>query len=111
VENIPLQDEHHSARRSKLFAFPPESVFAFRPECCSESQRNAVRLQTGIAFAFDRIPQLDPEKLKTKSGRRRSSHFWTPAVAIRGQEYARGTPGFRRCDERAVLKFPDWQAD
>jgi hypothetical protein len=33
-------------------------VFAFRPECCSESQRNAVRLQTGIAFAFDRIPHL-----------------------------------------------------
>jgi hypothetical protein len=22
---------------SKLFAFPPESVFIFRPECCSDS--------------------------------------------------------------------------
>ena len=42
----------------KLFAFPPESAFTFRPECCSESQRNRVRLQSGIAFTFDRIPQL-----------------------------------------------------
>jgi hypothetical protein len=33
-------------------------VFAFRTEYCSESQRNGVRLQTGIAFAFDRIPHL-----------------------------------------------------
>ena len=31
-------------------------MFAFTPECCSESQRNGVRLQAGIAFAFDRIP-------------------------------------------------------
>jgi hypothetical protein len=58
VENIPLQAERHSARRQKLFAFPPESAFTFRPECCSESQRNRVRLQAGIAFTFDRIPQL-----------------------------------------------------
>jgi hypothetical protein len=57
VENIPLQAERHSARRQKLFAFPPESAFTFRPECCSESQRNRVRLQSGIAFTFDRIPQ------------------------------------------------------
>jgi hypothetical protein len=46
----------------KLFAFPPESVFIFRPECCSESQRNRVRLHTGIAFTFDRIPHEDLEK-------------------------------------------------
>jgi hypothetical protein len=32
-------------------------LFAFRTECCSESQRNRVRLQAGIAFTFDRIPQ------------------------------------------------------
>ena len=32
-------------------------MFAFRTECCSDSQRNAVRLHSGIAFAFDRIPQ------------------------------------------------------
>src|SRR5664280_1758876 len=56
VENIPLQAERHSARRQELFAFPPESAFTFRPECCSESQRNRVRLHSGIAFTFDRIP-------------------------------------------------------
>ena len=56
VENIPLQAERHFARRQKLFAFPPESAFTFRPECCSESQRNRVRFQSGIAFTFDRIP-------------------------------------------------------
>src|ERR1039457_1247915 len=60
VENIPLQAERHSARRQKLFAFPPESAFTFRPECCSESQRNGVRLHSGIAFTFDRIPHLLP---------------------------------------------------
>ncbi len=58
VENIPLQAERHSARRQKPFVFPTESAFTFRPECCSESQRNRVRLQTGIAFTFDRIPHL-----------------------------------------------------
>jgi hypothetical protein len=57
VGNIPLQAERNSGRRQKLFAFPPESVFTFRPECCSESQRNGVRLQNGIAFTFDRISQ------------------------------------------------------
>jgi hypothetical protein len=58
VENIPLQAERYSAGRQKLSAFPPESAFTFRPEYCSESQRNGVRLQNGIAFTFDRIPQL-----------------------------------------------------
>jgi hypothetical protein len=58
VENIPLQAERHSARQQKPFAFPPESAFTFRPECCSESQRNRVRLHSGIAFTFDRIPHL-----------------------------------------------------
>jgi hypothetical protein len=33
-----------------------QSAFTFSPECCSESQRNGVQLQTGIAFTFDRIP-------------------------------------------------------
>src|SRR5208337_2829356 len=61
VENIPLQAERHSARRQKLFAFPPESAFTFRPEFCSESQRNRVRLHSGIAFTFDRIPHLCDE--------------------------------------------------
>jgi len=56
VENIPLQAERHSGERQKLFIFPPESVFTFKPECCSKSQRNGVQLQTGTAFIFDRIP-------------------------------------------------------
>src|SRR5271165_4030887 len=67
VENIPLQAERHSVRRQKLFAFPSESAFTFRPECCSESQRNRVRLQSGIAFTFDRIPQktMSPNSVRT----------------------------------------------
>jgi hypothetical protein len=58
VENIPLQAERQSGSRQRLFGLPPESVFNFRPECCSASQRNGVQLQTGIAFTFDRIPQF-----------------------------------------------------
>jgi hypothetical protein len=57
VENIPLQAERHFGSSQRLFGLPPESVFSFRPECCSASQRNGVQLQTGIAFTFDRIPQ------------------------------------------------------
>jgi hypothetical protein len=64
VENIPFQAERHSGGQQKLCAFPPESAFTFRPECCSKSQRNRVHLQTGMlfgittesAFTFDRIP-------------------------------------------------------
>jgi hypothetical protein len=67
VENTPLQAERHSGAPQKVFAFPPESVFAFRPECCSDSQRNAVRLHNGIAFAFDRIPQF-LKKTSTSAG-------------------------------------------
>jgi hypothetical protein len=36
-----------------------QSKDPFRPECCSESQGNRVRLQSGIAFTFDRIPHID----------------------------------------------------
>jgi hypothetical protein len=39
-------------------AKPTVAVFAFRTECCSDSQRNAVRLQSGIAFAFTGFPNL-----------------------------------------------------
>jgi len=42
-------------------------VFTFRPEYCSDSQRNGVRLQTGIAFAFDRIPQESLEAVQKTS--------------------------------------------
>src|SRR5271165_3310778 len=62
VENIPLQAEHHSARRQKPFAFPPES--------CSPSDRNAVRNHNGIVFGFraeSRSPSTgfpsDPDKV------------------------------------------------
>jgi hypothetical protein len=56
--------------RSKLNAIPEDDktvrlltgiAFSFRPECCSESQRNGVQLQAGIAFTFDRIPR-NPQK-------------------------------------------------
>jgi hypothetical protein len=60
VENIPFQAERDSGGGQKLFAFPPEIAFTFRPECCSESQRNGVQLQNGIAFTFDRIPHMSP---------------------------------------------------
>src|SRR5216684_4035947 len=71
VENIPLQAERRSAGREKVFAFPPESAFTFRPECCSESQRNRVQLQTGIAFTFDRIPhnEVSPNNYSSVSVR------------------------------------------
>jgi len=69
VENIPLQAEPHSGSRQRLFGLPPESVFSFRPECCSASQRNGVRLQSGIAFTFDRIPQeARPSRSKPDRG-------------------------------------------
>jgi hypothetical protein len=71
VENIPLQAERHSGRRQKLFTFPPESAFTFRPECCSASQRNGVQLQTGIAFTFDRIPHLSFSTLDRHLKKRR----------------------------------------
>jgi hypothetical protein len=61
VENIPLQAERYSGKPQKLFGFPPESAFGFTPESRSDSQRNGVRIQTGIVFAFDRITQ-DCEK-------------------------------------------------
>src|SRR5450759_1748405 len=65
VENILLQAERHSGGQQKLFAFPPESAFTFRPECCPESQRNGVRLHSGIAFTFNRIPHLAEGKVNS----------------------------------------------
>jgi hypothetical protein len=67
VENIPLQAERHFGSSQRLFGLPPESVFSFRPECCSASQRNGVQLPSGIAFTFDRIPQL-PLQFSGRSG-------------------------------------------
>src|SRR5216684_1899076 len=42
------QAEQDSGVSQKVFGFSPESVFAFIPECCSESARNPVRLHPGI---------------------------------------------------------------
>jgi hypothetical protein len=44
VENIPLQAERHSGGGQKVFAFPPE--------LCSLSDRNAVRNHNGMVFGF-----------------------------------------------------------
>jgi hypothetical protein len=41
-------------------------AFTFTTEYCSDSQRNGVRLQTGIAFIFDRIPH-PPHVLEDKN--------------------------------------------
>jgi len=48
--------ERHSGVGLKLFGFIAESVFAFIPEPCSGSSRNAVRHHPGIAFTLPRIP-------------------------------------------------------
>jgi hypothetical protein len=52
------QAEQHSGVSQKVFGFSPESVFAFIPECCSESARNPVRLHPGMLFALPRNTQL-----------------------------------------------------
>src|ERR1039457_1487832 len=51
------QAEQHSGVSQKVFGFSPESVFAFLPECCSESARNPVRLHPGMLFALPRNTQ------------------------------------------------------
>ena len=53
------QAEQHSGVSQKVFGFSPESVFAFIPECCSESARNPVRLHPGMLFALPRNTHLD----------------------------------------------------
>jgi hypothetical protein len=50
--------ERCSGIQQKTFAFPPESLFAFNPESCSQSARNAVRDHPGIPFAFARNPHF-----------------------------------------------------
>jgi len=53
------QAEQHSGVSQKVFGFSPESMFALRPECCSESARNPVRLHPGMLFAFRHTFALD----------------------------------------------------
>ena len=55
---IPVQAEQRSGPRRKVFDFAPEFVFAFSPESCSTSPRNAVRNRPGTLFGFLRIPHL-----------------------------------------------------
>jgi hypothetical protein len=50
VETFRAQAEQHSGVSQKVFGFSPESVFALRPECCSASPRNAVRLAPEYAI-------------------------------------------------------------
>jgi hypothetical protein len=57
VEIIPGHRENDSGLMRKPFAFPPESLFAFSPESCSSSPRNAFRVHPGIPFALPRNPQ------------------------------------------------------
>jgi predicted ester cyclase len=58
VEIIPGHRENHSGVERKPFAFPPESLFAFSPESCSSSPRNAFRVHPGIPFALPRNPHV-----------------------------------------------------
>jgi hypothetical protein len=51
------QAEQHSGASQKVFGFSQESVFAFIPECCSESARNPVRLHPGMLFGLPRNTQ------------------------------------------------------
>ena len=77
VENIPFQAERYSGARQK--------VFAFRPECRSGSQRNGVRLHSGIAFTFDRIPQFFVQVRRLASTCTSSSlkrQRWCCAIAL-----------------------------
>src|SRR5260370_28144943 len=72
------QAEQDSGVSQKVFGFSPESVFAFIPECCSESARNPVRLHPGTLFALPRNTQSPSQ---SRSGNRGSatasaiSHF------------------------------------
>jgi hypothetical protein len=57
VENIPGDGESHSGAVRKVFAFPPESPFTFRPESFSPSARNRFHVRPGMAFTLARNPQ------------------------------------------------------
>ena len=59
------QAEQHSGASQKVFGFSPESVFAFIPECCSESARNPVRLHPGTLFGLPRNTQIITEASQT----------------------------------------------
>src|SRR5260370_31105128 len=54
VETFRAQAEQHSGGGQKVFGFSPESMFALRPESCSESARNPVRLHPGMVSGLPR---------------------------------------------------------
>ena len=56
--NYSGEGERYSGRYRKVFGFVTGTAFTLPPESRSPSHRNAVRLPTGIAFGFDRIPQF-----------------------------------------------------
>jgi len=60
MEIIPARPNAVPGIGLKVFGFIAESVFAFIPEPCSGSSRNAVRHHPGIAFILPRIPQSGP---------------------------------------------------
>jgi len=55
---IPGHRENDSGIERKLFAFPPEPLFAFSPESRSASPRNAFLVHPGIPFVLPRNPQV-----------------------------------------------------
>src|SRR5258708_241278 len=100
VEIIPGHHESHSGIGRKPFAFPPESLFAFSPESCSSSPRNAFRVHPGILFALPRNPQ--PSKLDAPIMTLSQSN---PLLSFNNRQYGK----LRSC-ENPVLgagKFPE----
>src|SRR5260370_42255557 len=57
VETFRPQAEQHSGGGQKVFGFTPESMFALRPESCSESAPNPVRLHPGMLSGLPRNTQ------------------------------------------------------
>jgi hypothetical protein len=70
--------EHDSGVGLNMFGFIAESVFAFIPESCSGSSRNAVRHHRGIAFILLRIPQPECERRRASPADDKSDEFLGP---------------------------------
>ena len=67
---------------TKTVRLPTGIVFAFRTECCSDSQRNGVRLHSGIAFTFDRIPHRNLKSPIRWSGFSLSVYGWLAETRV-----------------------------
>ena len=101
--------EHLSGIGLKLFGFIAELVFAFIPESCSRSSRNAVRNHPGIAFTLPRIPQCWTDIAKsTTLGAGGEPHlldelsleFWATGSQAKSMSGFRG----QRFSQQAALK-------